>query len=218
MRIHLLNVYRKYNQKLTALQIIKQIGACFIFGICLGVLAKFSDTVPANGGTGMFFSYISDITTSLGIWVFLATFIAVRSRGPIYAGLNVFTFFVGMLLAYYTYSQVLFGFFPTYYFLRWGAIALVSPIAAYLVWFSKGEGWGAAFCAALPIGLLLAQGYAFYYVFSFDLGFNIIAAILLLVSLAKTKVQQYVRVLTFSILIAFILRNSDILAYLFGGL
>ncbi|WP_062049310.1 hypothetical protein [Bacillus sp. JCM 19034] len=88
----------------------------------------------------------------------LATLIAFWSKRPIYVALNVFFIFFGILLAYYLYSQLLFGFFPTYYFLRWGAIALASPIAAYIVWFSKGEGWSAAFCAALPIGLLLTQG------------------------------------------------------------
>ncbi|MDZ5472951.1 hypothetical protein SM124_14630 [Bacillus sp. 31A1R] len=41
--------------------------------------------------------------------------------------------------------------------MRWGIVALVAPLAAYLVWFSKGKGWMAAFFAALPIGLLLSQ-------------------------------------------------------------
>jgi hypothetical protein len=218
MSIELLKSFRiKDNPKLTVKQIIIQVSANFIFGIVLGVIAKFSDTVPSNGWDGMFFSGISDITTNLGVWVVLATLIAVWSKSPFYASINVFTFFVGMLLAYYTYSQVLFGFFPTYYFLSWGVIALVSPVVAYIVWFSKGEGWGPAFCAALPIGLLLAQGYPYFYVFSLVFGFDLFLAILLLVMLAKTK-AQYLKVFTLSILVAFILVKSDILPYLFGGL
>lgn len=203
--------------RLTAKQIIIHLSACFIFGILLGVIAKFSDTIPENGAIGMFFSFISDITTNLGIWVVLATIIAVWSRSPIYAGVKVLTFFSGMLFAYYIYSQVLFGFFPTYYFLRWGIIALVSPLAAYIVWFSRGTGWLAAFCAALPIGLLLTQGYAFFYLFSMALGFDIFAALFLLVILPKSK-AQYIKVIPMALMVFFILRNSNIISHLIGGL
>ena len=132
--------------KLTAKQITIHLSACYIFGVLLGVIAKYSDTVSSNGVKGMFFSFISDITTNLGIWVVLATIIAVWSRSPIYAGLKVLTFFLGMLLAYYIYSQVLLVFSqPTIFYVS-GIIALVSPLAAYTVWFSRGEGWVAAFC------------------------------------------------------------------------
>lgn len=211
------NIRIKEQPKLTAKQIIIQLSACFIFGVLLGIIAKYSDTVPSNGGIGLLFSFISNITTHLGIWVVLATIIAVWSRSPKFAAIKVLVFFASMLLPYYIYSQGLFGFFPTYYFMRWGAIALVSPLAAYIVWFSRGKGWVAAFCAALPIGLLLAQGYSFLYVFSVVLGFDLFAAILLLVILPRPKVQ-YLKVVPMSILIAVILRNSNILSYLFGGL
>lgn len=218
MSINLLKIIRiKEQPKLTAKQIIIQLSACFIFGVILGIIAKYSDTFPSNGGIERLVSIISNLTTQLGIWVVLATIIAVWSRSPKIAAIKVFTFFAGMLLAYYIYSQALFGFFPSYYFMRWGAIALVSPFAAYIVWFSRGEGWFAAFCAALPIGLLLAQGYSFFYVFSVVLGFDLFAAILLLVILPRQK-AQYLKIVPMSILIAFILSNSDILLYLFGGL
>lgn len=202
--------------KLTAKQITIHLITYFIFGVLLGIIAKFSDTVSSNGVIGMFFSFISDITTNLGIWVALATLIAVSSRSPIYASLKVLIFFLGMLLAYYFYSQALFGFFPTYYFLRWGMIALASPLAGYIVWFSRGEGWWSAFCAGLPIGFLFAQGYPFFYHFSI-LGFDLFLAILLLVILTRSKVQ-YLRVVPMTIMIFLIIRNSDILSYIFGGL
>jgi len=189
----------------------------FIFGVLLGILAKFSDTVSTNGGIGMIIGFISDITTHLGLWVFLATVIAVWSRSPLYAGINVGAFFIGMLLAYYIYSLVLFGFFPTYYFLRWGMIAIVAPFAASLVWFSNGKGWMAAFFAALPIGLLLSQGYSFFYFFSIVSGLDLILAIILLIILSKSKVQ-YSMVVPLSVLVFLFIRNSDVLLYIFGGL
>ena len=121
----------KDQHELTAKQMTKQLCACFLFGALSGVIAKYSDTVPSNSQMGMFFDFISSVTTRLGIWVLIATIIAAWSRSPKVAAINVFTFFAGMLLAYYKYSQVLFGFFPTYYFLRWGSIAIASSLAAY---------------------------------------------------------------------------------------
>ena len=203
--------------KFTTKQRTIHVSICFIFGVLLGVIAKFSDTVSAIGVIGTFFRIISDITTNIGLWVVLATLIAVWSKSAIFAGLKVMAFFIGMLLAYYVYSQVLFGFFPTYYFFRWGLIALVSPLAAYLVWFSRGNGWKPAFCAALPIGLLLAQGYPFFYLFSIGFGVDLFFALFLLVVLTKSK-SQYLRVIPMSILIFLIIRNTDILTYIFGGL
>lgn len=213
----LTNIRIKDRPILTAKQLILQYSTCLIFGILLGIIAKYSDTVSSNDAMGIVFGPIKDITTRLGIWVALATIIAVWSRSPIIAAIKVFLFFAGMLIAYYIYSQALFGFFPTYYFIRWGAIALVSPLAAYIVWFSRGKGWLAAICAALPIGLLLAQGYMFFYVPSVELGFDILAAVLLLILLPRPQVQ-YLRVVPLSLLVAYILRNSNILSYLFGGL
>jgi len=215
--IVLRNFKNNDKSKFTARQTIIYLGVYFIIGIFLGAIAKYSDTVPSISESGIVFSIISDITTNIGIWIFAATLISVMSRSPKYAALEVLAFFVGMLLSYYIYSQVLFGFFPTYYFIRWCAIALVSPIGAYIVWFSRGEGWGSAFCASLPIGLLLTQGYSFFYVFSMVLGFDLFSALFLLVIMTKSK-PQYLKVIPMVILIVIILRNTYLLSFLFGGL
>lgn len=203
----------KYSRK----QINIQICIYFILGTLLGIIAKYSDTAPSNGLMGVFFRSISIITTRLGIWVVLATIIAAWSKSPKIAAIRVFSLFIGMLVAYYIYSQVLFGFFPTYYFIRWGLIATFSPVLAYMMWFSRGKGWFASFCAALPIGFLLEQGYHLFYVFSVELLFDIFSTILLLVILPSSKIQC-VKIAIMGILIALIIRNSHILSYIFGGL
>lgn len=183
----------------------------------LGFKAKYSDTIPSNGIIGNVWCVISDITTRLGIWILLATIIAVWSRNPRIGALKVFVFFVGMLLIYYIFSMWLFGFFPTYYFIRWGLIALASPIGAYIVWFSRGNGWIAALCAALPISLLVSEGYPFFYMFVITLGFDILAVIILFLVLKMNK-KQWLRVITSVLLIEFILIKSNALSYIFGGL
>lgn len=147
---------------LTIKQIILKVLLIFALGMLLGFIAKYSDTIPSNSLMGSIWHTVSNITSRLGIWVLLATIIAAWSNNPRIGATKVFTFFSGVLLAYYIYSMKLFGFFPTYYFIRWSVIAFVSPIAAYIVWFSRGNGWTAALCSSMTIGLLISQGYSFF--------------------------------------------------------
>lgn len=214
---YLKRVRTEKQPKPQAYHIMIQIFLVIILGALFGVLAKYSDTVPSNGANGFFFHFISIITTRLGIWIAAATIIAAWSASPMIAVMRVISFFAGMLLAYYIYSRFLFGFFPTYYFLRWGGIAVFSSAAAYILWFSRGKGWFAAICAALPIGLLLDQGYPFFYLHWAELSFDILAATLLLIILPKQKMQCF-KIAPIAVLIAFILRETHLISYFMGGL
>ncbi len=179
----------------------------FVLGAVLGFLAKYTDSI----------SIIGDIGTYLGIWILVATILAAWSRSPKAAALHIFCFFIGILSVYYVYSTVLFGFFPKSYFLAWGIFALLSPIGAYIVWYGRGNGWIAALCAALPIVLLLAEGYSFYYTLSVLQGFDLVSAILLFAILPTQKLQR-LRVLPFVIIIFFIIWRGNLISVLFGGL
>ena len=189
----------------------------FAFGMVLGFIAKYSDAIQTNGILENMWDIISALTTRLGFWVLLATILAVWSKNPRMAATKVFVFFVGILLIYYIYSMWIFGFFPSYYFMRWGLIALASPLAAYIVWYSKGAGWTAALCAALPIGLLVSEGYPFFYTFSIALGIELLFAIILFFMLQVNK-KQGLRMLLWIVLVVIIIRNSNALTYIFGGL
>jgi hypothetical protein len=189
----------------------------FVLGIFSGFLAKYVDTIPSNDAIGIFINIIGNITSRIGIWVFAATIIAAWSRTPRAGAMHVFAFFAAMLLTYYIYSMKLFGFFPLHYFVRWGLIALASPLAAYVVWFSRGSGWVAALCAALPVGLLASKGYNFLYTFSPVSGFDLSAAIILFYILPENK-YQYLKVLIFTILTSVLLSKFDVLSYIIGGL
>lgn len=189
----------------------------FVIGIVLGIVSKYMDTVPSNGVIGSIINVIGNIFSQIEVWALIATIISSWSKTPISAALNVFMFFFGMILSYYIYSMKLFGFFPSYYFIRWGLIALLSPFGAYVTWYGRGLGWIAALCAALPIGLLLSKGYSFYYLLDISSGFDLTAAILLYFILPINKKQCF-KILPWAIVIAFILRHSNILSYIFGGL
>lgn len=208
------NVRNKEESHLNVNQRVIQFLLLFLIGITVGFVSKYIEGVPHYGQVGDLLNIIGNICTGIGIWTFIATIISAWSRSPNIAGLNVFLFFSGLLLAYYLYSMKLFGFFPTYYFLRWGAIAICSPLAAYFVWYARGEGWIAAMSAALLIGLLAEQGYGYFSILS---GFSLIAAIVLLVLLPKRKIQ-IIRIIPLAIIVAFVLEKFNILSYIIGGL
>ena len=140
---------------------------CFVLGIILGITSKYLDTVAVDGSwiTNVL-HYLGDLFTRLGIWVWIATLIAAYSRTLRRAAINTFVFFIGMLLSYYIYSAYLFGFFPTSYFIRWGGIALLSPLLAAVVWKAKDNERLAMILPALPMGLLLSLSLSigFFYI------------------------------------------------------
>jgi hypothetical protein len=183
-------------------------------GMLLGFMAKYIDGVRSSNWIGTVYQAISDISSRIGIWVFISVVIACWSRTPKAGAIYVFIFFVGMLLIYYLYSMKLFGFFPKHYLFRWGLIALISPAAAYMIWFGKGQGWAAALCASCPIALLAAQGYSFLYTLAAVPGFDFISAIALFFVLPEGK-NQHLKVLPLVVIIMFLLRKFEILAYLY---
>lgn len=186
----------------------------FIAGAFLGFVSKYIESIPHEGQLGNILSITGNIFTGIGIWAFLATIIAATSRSPLAAGIHVFLFFAGLILAYYLYSMELFGFFPSYYFFRWGAIAVCSPFAAYIAWYGRGDGWISAVCAALPISLLLEQSYGVLSIYS---GLNFIIAILLLAVLSK-NIRQAIKIIPVTLVVAVILIRFHVLSYLIGGL
>ncbi|WHY86619.1 DUF6518 family protein [Neobacillus novalis] len=174
----------------------------FLLGALLGFLAKFSDG-----------SVIGLIGTYLGFWIVVTSIIAVRSWSPKAAALHAFIFLMAMFLVYYFYSMVLFGFFPKDYFFVWGGIALLSPVGGYAVWYAKGNGWIAALCTALPISLLLVEGYSFFYTFGVPQGFDIISAAMLFIILPANHFQR-LRTLPIVIVLFFLMERLGVLYYL----
>lgn len=216
MRDKLNKIRAETDTIITTKQRLLRILFVFIFGLALGFFAKYADTIPSNGINGTWLlSIIGDIGTCLGIWVFISAIIAAWSRSSKAAAINVFFFFVGMLISYYTYSWVLFGFFPKRYFLAWGMMALLSPIYAYIVWHSRGNSWIAAFCAAIPISMLFLEGYTFYYTYSIEQGFDLFFAILLFVFLPKENLQR-LRLIPFVAAMFFIMWRIELMSFIFG--
>jgi len=196
----------------------------FIFGVTMGFISKYADTVGISVDGHivlMIYQYsvdfIKDITSKIGLWIFIATIIAVWSRSPRSAAIHVFVFFVGMLLAYYSYSTYLFGFVPKYYVYRWGLISFLSLIGAYIVWHADGKGWLSACCAAPPIALLLTIGYSFFYTQLLLQGIDLIFSLILFVLLAVNNLQR-LRILFVVVVLFLLIEKLNLISLFFGGL
>ena len=206
MTIANLNQIRaKPERKLSATGVLLQAVLSVCLGAALGLLAKYLDGVPDLGMIG----------TSLGVWILAATVLAAWSRSPEVAALRVFLFFAALLSAYYWYSMLLFGAFPAHYFFAWGAVALLSPVGGYIVWYARGDGWIAAVCAALPVAFLLAEGTPFFYSRWVPQGFDLAAAVALAFLLGN-KGSQRVKILALAAIACLGIRRTHMISFLFG--
>jgi hypothetical protein len=177
-------IRRKPDYALTVQHNLLQLLFVSILGAVLGFLAKYTDG-----------SVVGLIGDYLGFWVLATAIVVAWSRSPEIAALHALAFLASMLAVYYAYSMVLFGFFPAYQFVAWSSIAALSPIGGYIVWHARGNGWIAATCAALPISLLLAEGYSFTYVWSIPAlapprGFALLSAAFLIMVLPASHLQR----------------------------
>ena len=101
-------------------------------------------------------------------------------------------------------------------FIRPLILAVIGALLGFLIWHAGAREWLGAVCAAVPISLLIAEGFPIYYSRSISLAFDIICAIVLYVLLCNGKVQRLMA-LPFIIVFVVALVYFDAFAKIFGG-
>lgn len=194
-------------QRISKQEAIRRLLIILAIGAAMGIAAKFADHIALPG----------ELFTMLGVWIFSASLIAVKAPHAGNAALRVFAFFVGMLVGYYLTTTFFFGFTPVAVMLIWGTIALASPLCGRIVWYGAGVGWFAAFCASLPIALMLTEGYSFVYTFRTAHGIELVLACILFFMLSN-RPKQRVKSILISAALFVLFVSSNLLSLLFGGL
>lgn len=191
-----------------------------LMGMVLGVLSKVIDNISINDAIGWHRAFglldLRNVFSRLSVWALFALAIAVFSKRPFRASMNVFGFFVGMLIGYYTITIFTSGSFPKTHMIAWGYITLLTPIIAFLAWYSKGHGWLAITLSSIIIGFFFTQAFSFgmWYI---DISYydGVIGLILSIVLLYRDKEQ-----LSLSLIGALIAAPliKICLPHIFGGL
>lgn len=119
--------------------------ACIMLvaGFLLGIAVKWLDLNS---------EFLGNLFSRIMIWFVLCTAIAVHSRTPTCAAVNVFAFCAGMLAAYYlaaVWWQAVWG--RTFMY-GWIAFSLCSPLLAYFTWYANRKD---GFALLLKVGILV---------------------------------------------------------------
>ncbi len=159
-------------QKLAAVRAPKRVSAAGVVvcaalmlvpGVGLGVLAKRLDTVELSGLAGRL--DLGNFLSALAFWLLAALVIAVFSRTPLQAALNVFLFLAGMCAAYHIASRIFAGIDPARYMRIWYALTLVSPVLAALCWYAKGRGIVSIVLSALILAVFALACFSMGFVY-----------------------------------------------------
>lgn len=205
--------------------LIKQIILSLILGLLIGLTTKL---IESNSYLSVFSHLYDVVCGKLGVWVFIATLLSVNSRSAKMAALSVVLFFISMLVSYYLYTILLLHFIPIKQIVFWSICAFLTPFCGYIIWNSRyKENFFSNFCAALPISVLMTEGWGlhqFYYLtyfFEYSLVILFVLYALFTISLIlmiPVNKKRCIPIAFISFIISIIMIKTNILSFLFGGL
>ncbi|MGG3280544.1 DUF6518 family protein [Paenibacillus solani] len=204
----------------TTKQQVLSVVAAMTIGVILGLAAKLVDTPGVNP----IFTSVGD---RLGIWIFVASLLSVFSYSPQLAAIRIFAFFGSMLTVYYVYTTFVLHFFPGKAILFWGIVAVVSPVCAYIMWYAHGNGWLANIISALPVTVLLVEGFQLrnaylpihhhYYLIPWLMGIYLLMIVVLLLLLPNNR-RKLLSIVPIAIILSIIMVYFNVLGRIFGGM
>ena len=136
----------------------------FLLGIALGVFSKWLDNLSIDDK--IWWQHIlgildlNNVFSLFGIWILIATTTSVFSKTPLRASLNVFLFFVGMIVSYHLYTICFSGFNSKNYMMIWYGITIITPLLAFICWYAKGEGKISIIISGIILAIMLISSFS----------------------------------------------------------
>lgn len=183
----------------------------FLVGLLLGIISKWLDNLSINDS--IWWQHIlgvldlRNILSEFPIWILIALIISIYSKTPIRSSINVFIFFLSMTISYHLYTILVCGFNPYRYMLIWYGITLISPILAYIFWYSKKDNFIAIIIKSIIIStmfiLCFSIGPWYFYLNGF---FNLLMFIITII-IIYTKPKNMIYSLLIGIVLSYIIKS-----------
>ena len=100
----------------------------FSFGLLFGIIIRLFD---------IYTQVLGNIFSSISVFILIGVILVLKSKTKKDAMLDVFLFFIAMLITYYITAMVTHGVYGRSYIIGWGVVAFLSPILAYFIYFIK---------------------------------------------------------------------------------
>ena len=138
-----LDKIRKSDNKIDVKNQIIYTSIIFCVGIILGIFSKWLDNLSIDDSI-WWMSIIGKLNlrnffSNISIWLLIALIISIYSKSSLKASLNTFVFFVGVTVSYHLYTVLFSGFNPKNYMMIWYGLTIVSPLLAFICFYSKSD-------------------------------------------------------------------------------
>lgn len=100
----------------------------FSFGLLFGIMIRLFD---------IYTQVLGNIFSSISVFILIGVLIVLKGKTRKDAMLNVFLFFIAMLITYYLTAMITHGVYGKRFIIGWGIVVFLSPILAYFTYFIK---------------------------------------------------------------------------------